>query len=216
MIRLIIAASALSLAAAKTPKSTKVILSPTPPPAPLAKSVKSAKTYASVSMSTSMSLTTKSAKLTTKLSKSSKSGTNFIASFGCHGECISAQEVELSTDKLENAVKTCASDEDQTWNVHEVGGFFRIESAAHNDGGMCLAIIDDDCDGGELGLAHCDSPESTWYFDGGNLLSYYCWDAEGKSTAMSADGCSNLSAKDPGSSGVLTIFEEFMFLKAGD
>ena len=205
-------ASALSLAAAKTPKSTKVIVSPTPPPSHRAKSTK---TYTSVSMSTSMSLTTKSA----KLSKSSKSGTKLIASFGCADppSCISAENVVLFTDELQNAVTTCdASDEYQKWNVYFDGDSLKMESAAHNDGGMCLAIIDNDCDGGKLGLAHCGDDESSWYLEGGNLVSLYCWEKEGKSTAMSADGCTNLIALDTSGSGSFTTSERFMFFETDD
>lgn len=221
MIRLIIMASALSLAAAKTPKSTKLVVSSTPRPT-TAKSVKSAKAYASVSMSTSMSLTTKSAKLTTKsakLSKSSKSGTKLIASFGCANppSCISAENVVLFSDELQNAVTTCdATDEYQKWDVYFDGDSLKMESTAHNDEGMCLAIIDNDCDGGKLGLAHCGDDESSWYLEGGNLVSLYCWEKEGKSTAMSADGCTNLIALDTSGSGSFTTSEKFMFFKAED
>ena len=208
-------ASALSLAAAKTPKSTKLVVSSTPRPT-TAKSVKSAKAYASVSMSTSMSLTTKSA----KLSKSSKSGTKLIASFGCADppSCISAENVVLFSDELQNAVTTCdATDEYQKWDVYFDGDSLKMESTAHNDEGMCLAIIDNDCDGGKLGLAHCGDDESSWYLEGGNLVSLYCWEKEGKSTAMSVDApCENLIALDTSGSGSFTTSERFMFFETDD
>ena len=152
-------------------------------------------------------------------SKSSKAGGEyFIAPFSCPQKCISADHYVLN--HLLDAVSECdTSDEYQKWNVYFDGDSLKMESAAHNDGGMCLAIIGG-CAAGELGLAHCDAEESNWYLLGGNLASRYCWD-QGTRIAMSVDdpnnpACTNLVAVEKRVTDSFTIPEEFMFLEAQD
>lgn len=191
MIRFTYLASALSLAAAAKKKASK----PTTP-SPKTLSPKTAKTIPA-----SMSLQ----------AKSSKTGANYIiAPFSCPRDCIGAHGLILATMELDDAVTTCdASDEDQMWKVHQFETYIKFESAAHNDGGMCLAVIDDNCNGENLGLADCEDARTYWYNTGGQFFSTYCW--EQSTPAVMSTDCTDLTVED--TSGLtLTTSETFMLL----
>ena len=193
MIRFTYLASALSLAAAAKKKASK----PTTP-SPKTLSPKTAKTIPA-----SMSLQAKSSKT---------GGDYFIAPFSCSNSCIGAHGINLATMELDDAVEDCdASDEYQMWKVHQFETYIKFESAAHYDGGMCLAVqdIDDACNGENLGLADCEDDRTYWYNTGGQFLSIYCWELN--TPAVMSTDCTDLTVED--TSGLtLTTSETFMLL----
>ena len=129
-----------------------------------------------------------------KSSKSSKSDGLFLVPFDCPRMCVDGVYQPDSTE-LDEAVKDCNADEDsQEWNVHYDDEFMKFEGHASYEKGWCIGVESlNTCvtTNEPLSLVPCEDQRSDWYFNGGQLISGYCW-ISGVSSLMSAADCTGL------------------------
>ena len=209
MANAIVLASASKSSKTETPPTTSSKAEKTSSPvAVVAKSSKAVLSLPTSSKSDKSAGSTKSSK--------SSSETYYLSPFTCPCHCITAENFELSDHLLEDAVTTCdATNDYQTWKVHDNGTFLKFESAAQFDEGMCLSVVhstppdddfrrflaegDDDLCSGKLGLVRCTHSSTDWYFTGDQLLSATCW-SKGISAAMTVDEeCTDLTVSSESS-----------------
>ncbi|KAL7534710.1 hypothetical protein ACHAXR_006039 [Thalassiosira sp. AJA248-18] len=136
----------------------------------------------------------KSGKSSKEEEKEKTPSTYYLAPFSCAKMCIDADGADFGTGELNKAISTCTIDDADTqhWMLHEQHDMIQVESLAYK--GKCIGVnyepgdrmkrVQEMCHDGILALLPCNDPATSWYFTGGQLLSFFCW-SRGVSAKMS-------------------------------
>ena len=167
-------------------------------------------------------------------SKSGKSSKDdhmlyYAAPFNCANKCLDAAGADFATGQLTTAVQYCSTvegvpeshDATQKWMLHMEDDMIQVESYAYK--GRCIGVdympgdqagqIHSMCHNGVLALLPCEDPATSWYFTGGQLLSFFCWSkgVSAKMSVTSKDGVCHdelRSSTNLSSEGALFMFIE--------